>query len=485
VPRPEAKRKPEAVKLFAGLKRYSSEQVVENNLYLRLLAVLPDCSSCAEDALRELLLVSGGNELQITLTNEMNSEQKQTLVFTQKEISIGRAAKSDIPLPLQSISRHHARIVERDESFYIEDLHSVSGTLVNGRKLDDAHSCLLSEGDEIRMYPYVLRVAPKALWTRDDAVRVIGSPSPAYLDSDTFISSFGSDACLFEFGIQSGVGNAILAISRSLLGTVIRRLLRVNSDTGIVEADGTLMEFVAVCILERINRTLLFPFEFSLCPRSGTATKKQSGLALETAIQLSGEHGHVRLFFPGNMLESLARERRVLPVFTGTLLSWHLLLSVGSVALGAKEMGEVDSGDTLIYTPASRFLLPLETESAATQRGWQVSRSEEEPLHFVVQTFHEWSSEMSQEEVPQSQKAETGEVDLSSLPVNIHVVLARVEMSLDELQTLSSGSIIQLDEQTNSTVQLVSGNTLIGSGELINIDDGRMGVKITRWRSNK
>ena len=92
---------------------------------------------------------------------------------------------------------------------------------------------------------------------------------------------------------------------------------------------------------------------------------------------------------------------------------------------------------------------------------------------------------MSQEEASQSQKAETGEVDLSSLPVNIHVVLARVEMSLEELQTLSAGSIIQLDEQTNSTVQLVSGNKLIGSGELINIDDGRMGVKIVRWRSNK
>ncbi len=152
----------------------------------------------------------GGNELQITLTNEMNNEQKQTLVFTQKEISIGRATTSDIPLPLQSISRHHARIVERDESFYIEDLHSVSGTFVNGRKLDAAHSCLLSAGDEVRMYPYVMRVAPKAMWTHDDAVRIKTSSSPAYLDSEKFVSNFGSDACLFEVGIHSDTGNAIL-----------------------------------------------------------------------------------------------------------------------------------------------------------------------------------------------------------------------------------------------------------------------------------
>jgi flagellar motor switch/type III secretory pathway protein FliN len=111
-----------------------------------------------------------------------------------------------------------------------------------------------------------------------------------------------------------------------------------------------------------------------------------------------------------------------------------------------------------------------------------VSRSEEEPFHFVVQTFHEWGLEMPQEEKLQEQKTEAGEVDLSALPVHIHVVLTRVEMSLHELETLSAGSIIQLDEETNSTVQLVSGNTVIGSGELVNLDGGRMGVKITRWR---
>jgi flagellar motor switch/type III secretory pathway protein FliN len=89
---------------------------------------------------------------------------------------------------------------------------------------------------------------------------------------------------------------------------------------------------------------------------------------------------------------------------------------------------------------------------------------------------------MPQEEKLQGQNIKAGEVDLSALPVHIHVVLTRVEMSLNELETLSAGSIIQLDNETNSTVQLVSGNTVIGSGELVNIDSGRMGVKITHWR---
>jgi len=482
MPRSEIKRKSENPKLFAELKRYSAAQVIENNLNHKLFAALPDCSSWAEDVLRELLPVSRGNELQITLTNETNSEQKQTLVFTQKEISIGRATTSNIPLPLQSISRHHARIVERDESFYIEDLHSVSGTFVNGRKLDAAHSCLLSVGDEVRMYPYVMRVASNAMWTRDEAVRIKTPSSPAYLDAKKFVSSFGSDACLFEVGIHSDAGNAVLAISRSLLTTALARLLRTSKEAGLVDADGTLVEFVAVCILERMNRTLQFPFEFSLCPLRGMTAHQESGLMLETAIQISSVHGYMRLFLPGSVLEKLAHERSNLPPFTRTLLSWQLSLSVGSVTLGADEIHQVEPGDTLIYAPGCSLILPPDLRSAATRRGWQVSRSEEEPFHLVVQTFHEWGLEMPQEEELQEQKAETGEVDLSALPVHIHVVLTRVEMSLHELETLSAGSIIQLDEETNSTVQLVSGNTAIGSGELVNIDSGRMGVKITRWR---
>ena len=202
----------------------------------------------------------------------------------------------------------------------------------------------------------------------------------------------------------------------------------------------------------------------------------------ETAIQLSSAHGYMRLFLPRSLLERLAHNRSGLPLFTKTLLSWQLSLAVGSVTLGAGEIQQVESGDTLIYTPASHLILPPDQRSANTHRGWQVSRSKEEPFHFIVQTFHEWGLEMPQEETLQEQNTEKGEVDLSALPVHIHIVLTRVEMSLHELETLSAGSIIQLDEDTNSTVQLVSGNTVIGSGELVDVDGGRMGVKITRWR---
>ena len=75
-------------------------------------------------------------------------------------------------------------------------------------------------------------------------------------------------------------------------------------------------------------------------------------------------------------------------------------------------------------------------------------------------------------------------VELASLPVRIHVVLSQIELSLRDLEGLTDGSIIQLDEEQHSgVVQLVANGRVLGAGELVEIDD-RLGVQITRWRKD-
>ena len=84
-----------------------------------------------------------------------------------------------------------------------------------------------------------------------------------------------------------------------------------------------------------------------------------------------------------------------------------------------------------------------------------------------------------QEEVETGAKAE-----LASLPVRVHVVLSQIELSLRDLEGLTDGSIIQLDEEQHSgVVQLVANGRVLGAGELVEIDD-RLGVQITRWRKD-
>lgn len=55
--------------------------------------------------------------------------QKYTL---SGEVSVGRSERAEISLPDEHISRHHARLVERHNVVWLQDLQSANGTRVNG-----------------------------------------------------------------------------------------------------------------------------------------------------------------------------------------------------------------------------------------------------------------------------------------------------------------------------------------------------------------
>lgn len=75
------------------------------------------------------------------LTHESNARQ----------IIIGRDPTADFRLPLSSASRHHARIIETDDVYVIEDLGSTHGTLLNGKKLAQGDRKMLKNGDIIEI----------------------------------------------------------------------------------------------------------------------------------------------------------------------------------------------------------------------------------------------------------------------------------------------------------------------------------------------
>jgi phosphoserine phosphatase RsbU/P len=62
-------------------------------------------------------------------------------------VILGRHPACDIVLESASVSRQHARILNVDGSFYLEDLHSRNGTLLNGQPVTRRQ--LLSENDQV------------------------------------------------------------------------------------------------------------------------------------------------------------------------------------------------------------------------------------------------------------------------------------------------------------------------------------------------
>ncbi|MEY4567700.1 MAG: Nitrogen fixation protein VnfA [Planctomycetota bacterium] len=66
-----------------------------------------------------------------------------------QKISVGRASTNSIVIPEERCSRTHAEIFLQDGAWYLRDLQSRNGTIVNGESISDNH--LLQNGDQIQI----------------------------------------------------------------------------------------------------------------------------------------------------------------------------------------------------------------------------------------------------------------------------------------------------------------------------------------------
>jgi hypothetical protein len=62
---------------------------------------------------------------------------------------LGRSAENDVSLPDDTVSARHASIAYRDGQWWLEDLGSANGTLLNGARIEQA--LVISSGDKITL----------------------------------------------------------------------------------------------------------------------------------------------------------------------------------------------------------------------------------------------------------------------------------------------------------------------------------------------
>jgi pSer/pThr/pTyr-binding forkhead associated (FHA) protein/type II secretory pathway predicted ATPase ExeA len=68
---------------------------------------------------------------------------------------VGRSEHNDVCLPSPYLSRHHAVIVGTPEGYYLVDLNSINGVLLNGRRIERTVLC---DEDVLTMGPFRLKV---------------------------------------------------------------------------------------------------------------------------------------------------------------------------------------------------------------------------------------------------------------------------------------------------------------------------------------
>lgn len=71
------------------------------------------------------------------------------------EVTVGRGAATQVTLPSEFASAEHARLFPRGGRYWIDDLRSKNGTLLNGRRLAEPRP--LREGDRVRIGEVTLR----------------------------------------------------------------------------------------------------------------------------------------------------------------------------------------------------------------------------------------------------------------------------------------------------------------------------------------
>lgn len=111
---------------------------------------LESCSDCGESHTAEQPCSARASTDPIPLLAEICTKDGTKIPITTKWLRIGRELDNDVVVPDDGfVSRYHAWITYEKEHFWLEDLGSTNGTLLNGELLGRRE--LLASGDKIKI----------------------------------------------------------------------------------------------------------------------------------------------------------------------------------------------------------------------------------------------------------------------------------------------------------------------------------------------
>jgi len=84
--------------------------------------------------------------------------------------------------------------------------------------------------------------------------------------------------------------------------------------------------------------------------------------------------------------------------------------------------------------------------------------------------------------LPEASKPPTTAKELEAvydIPVQVSAVLGRATMQVSQLLKLGRGAVVELDRKLGEAVDIYVNNRLVARGEVVMVDDNRLGVTMT------
>ena len=476
---------------FEGLESYTRSEAALWNWRQQFLGSVQDWKSWIQDAWGDLLQEPAGWEIGLVQAHSVETQTEgRQYSFKQREILIGREASNDVVLDTVAAGKRHARIFVEQGRCFVEDLGSSLGTYCNQVPIAPNQRRLLQSGDQVAIFPHLFTVSLRQLWSRQLDVSVYAGTAES-MTWQEFQDTSTSARTNFAITIHPIGATLCLEASRAFLMDFADRLLRplqIETPPSILgPTDRAFLEFMILCLIERANRDLSFPFQFEAAAKAvePSIEPEAKGVCMACSVSLLAATGALRLFVPYATLESM---RRAVPAASSRAvspsISWKFPVSLGAVDLSAEELEGLEPNDVLIFELGLNLLLPRRFD-----RGWKavaddvtMSATEISNLkRLQIDKYFERES-LNTEDSQVGKPPETNRtLDLSQLPVRVHVILTEKELTLPEAAGLTSGAILDLDCDKSGTVSLAVNGKVLGEGRLVEVE-GRLGVKVLSWR---
>ncbi len=159
------------------------------------------------------------------LKSSKNNTPWKVLELDDERTVFGRHPSSQVVLDNEAVSRHHAQILQSHGHFFLEDLKSRNGTLINGRPVDQPTE--LHENDSITLCDFVFHFHDQAPGTGPEIAEA------GLLESDTDNSRYfavgvepvdsesGASSIVSKVSVVSVAGNRVVSDPEAKLQAVL------------------------------------------------------------------------------------------------------------------------------------------------------------------------------------------------------------------------------------------------------------------------
>jgi flagellar motor switch/type III secretory pathway protein FliN len=462
--------------VFKGLPAFSREEVTVWNWYSRIAPRGAQWKSWLADIFGHLVQKPAGYQFELLQTHLVDAAfgEKVLNFGSKQELFIGHSPENDVVLPGKAIADRHARLILRNDELFLQDLGGTLGTYLWDKRIHANKLQPLRNGDQFSVFPFRFRVVLDRRWTPETQIAlsqyqlemvsraVFSATSPVGWRSFAVNSPAAGKAALFEVNAAF-----LLEIQRRLLDPLHVR------PRDAVPSDDTLVEFVILALLENLNRRLKLPLQLSLSrAKANAATAFDRGIAVSSSIAVGEIPGQFRIFLPLDFFpwqKDGGESTQECPPG----LCWQFPVSVGFVDLSPDEIAHIDPGDVLVTENVVAVLYPNDFS-----RGWAVVAEASNFRSFRVDKYFQRSAPVETGEATGA----VSKADVASLPLRLHVILGEKELTFSEIQSLSAGTIVQLETIKPDSVSLMVNGKVLGDGELVEVE-GKLAVRVLGWRS--